>query len=77
MGVELVTIFNYSSFLVKYRSHVIRISFIRFLVPENICFDTKIMIIHEIIAEILAFIGFDGGHFEIWPKTVFSILRFR
>ena len=50
--------------MVKYRFHVFVISFIRFLDPENICFDIKIMILHGRLAKILAFIGFDGGHFE-------------
>ena len=72
-GVKLATIFKNSSFLVKYRSHVIRIPFIRFLDPENICFDTKIMIQHEVIAEISAFISFEGGHFAV----IFDYSSFR
>ena len=36
----------------KYGSNVFIIIFFRFLVLENIYFDTKIMILHEVIVEI-------------------------
>ena len=51
----------------KYRSKAFNIIFFRFRDLENIHFDTKIMILHEVIVEILAIIDFDGGHFEKWP----------
>ena len=44
--------------------------FIRFLDPQNIGVETKIMILCQLEVEIEHKLDFHGGHFEIWPKLI-------